>query len=303
MHILIKSLLTILMLLMSHMVQAQHIVACEPEWAALSRTLMPSADVKVATHARQDPHHIEARPALISLMRQADLAVCTGAALEIGWLPLLQQRSGNPKIQDGAIGMFYAAEHVKLIDPFVGIITPFDGDVHPQGNPHFHTDPYRLLLVAKALSERMKRIWPNQSTQITQRYIDFENKWNVKIKQWEKQAAPLRGKHVAVQHVTFAYMLNWLGLRQTSDLEPKPGMSPSPSHLQQVLKVLKKDLPVAIVLAGYQNQKPSQWLVDQLENKVPMLSLPSTVENDAKAEELINWFDGIIQSFTTAAKI
>ena len=78
-------------------------------------------------------------------LRAADLAVCTGAALEAGWLPMLQQRAGNPRVQDGAAAMFYAAEHVQLIDPRAGLITPFDGDVHPQGNPHLHADPHRLL--------------------------------------------------------------------------------------------------------------------------------------------------------------
>ncbi|NCV32482.1 MAG: zinc ABC transporter substrate-binding protein, partial [Betaproteobacteria bacterium] len=137
-----------LWLLGSTQAKAITVFACEPEWAALTKALMPEAIVRSATTHLQDPHHIEARPSLIAQLRGADFAICTGAELEAGWLPMLQERAGNPKVQNGQPGMFFAAEHVTLIDPFKGAITPFSGDVHAQGNPHFHTDPQRVKLVA-----------------------------------------------------------------------------------------------------------------------------------------------------------
>jgi len=130
---------------------AQTIFACEPEWAALTHILLPAARLHVATHAGQDPHHIEARPALIAQLRGADAAICTGASLEAGWLPTLQQRAGNPRVQDGAPGLFLAASATTLIDPRPGAGgNPFAGDVHAEGNPHLHADPRRLLEVARA---------------------------------------------------------------------------------------------------------------------------------------------------------
>ena len=71
------------------------VFACEPEWAALVRVLWPEARVHVATHVGQDPHHIEARPALIAQLRQADLVVCTGAELEAGWVPVTMSSSST----------------------------------------------------------------------------------------------------------------------------------------------------------------------------------------------------------------
>ena len=65
---------------------ALNVFACEPEWASLVKALAPHAQVVSATNHRQDPHHIEARPSLIAALRRADLAVCTGAELEAGWL-------------------------------------------------------------------------------------------------------------------------------------------------------------------------------------------------------------------------
>lgn len=281
-------------------VRAFSVFACEPEWAALVRVLMPDARVYKATHARQDPHHIEARPALIAQLRDADLAVCTGAALEAGWLPMLQQRAGNPRVQDGAAGMFYAADHVSLLDPHVGGITPFDGDVHPDGNPHLQTDPRRLLDAARSLSAQLQRLVPTQAVQIDERYRQFEARWKERIRDWERRAGPLRGRAVAAQHATFAYLWNWLGITQNVDLEPKPGMAPTPGHLQRVIDTLRAKPPLAVVAATYQDPRPARWIAGQLDG-VLLLELPATVTDDTAVDALEGWFEQLLQALTKAA--
>src|SRR4249920_2141483 len=132
---------------------ALNIFACEPEWGALAKVLAgEKASIYVATTALQDPHRIEARPSLIARARSADLVVCTGAELEVGWLPLLQTQSGNPKIQSGQPGHFEAANYVvKLEVP--QLVDRVQGDVHPGGNPHIHLSPYNIEKVATALAE------------------------------------------------------------------------------------------------------------------------------------------------------
>ena len=149
--------------------QAQVLFACEPEWAALAQVLMPQARVHIATLPTQDPHHIEARPALIAQMRSADMALCTGAALEEGWLPVLQQKSGNPKVQNGQPGMFWATEGQTLLGRVKSSGSPFEGDVHPQGNPHVQANPQRLAQVARDLARRMATLWPDQAAAVQDR--------------------------------------------------------------------------------------------------------------------------------------
>ena len=78
---------------------ALQVFACEPEWAALSQEIGgDKVSVYAATTGVQDPHQIQARPSLISKARTADVTVCTGAELEIGWLPMIVQQSANKKI-------------------------------------------------------------------------------------------------------------------------------------------------------------------------------------------------------------
>lgn len=281
--------------------QALTVFACEPEWAALVRELAPHAQVRSATHARQDPHQIEARPSLIAALRQADLAVCTGASLEAGWLATLQQRSGNPRVQRGAPGMVLASEHVKLIDPRPAG-TPFEGDVHAEGNPHLQLDPRRLREVAEVVAARLQAADPPRQAEIRQRWQAWDADWRKRIEQWERTAAPLRGLRVAGQHTTFGYLWRWLGIEQVADLEPKPGMPPTPGHLQRVLEQARANPPRAVVVSTYQDPRSAEWLAQQLGGRVPVLQLPATVTDEAPAATLATWYDHLLDRLLAAAR-
>lgn len=281
--------------------QALTVFACEPEWAALARELAPHAQVRSATHARQDPHHIEARPSLIAALRQADLAVCTGAGLEAGWLPTLQQRSGNARVQKGAPGMLMASEHVQLIDPRAPG-TPFEGDVHVEGNPHLQLDPRRLRDVARVLSERLQAADPQRRAEIAQRWTAWDADWRARIAQWERKAAPLRGMRVAAQHTTFAYLWRWLGIEQVADLEPKPGMPPTPGHLQRVLEQTRAGPPRAVVVSSYQDPRSAEWLAQQPGGAATVLQLPATVTEDSGTATLAAWYDHLLDRLLAVAR-
>src|SRR5712692_2685149 len=167
---------------------ALNVLACTPEWGALAKELGgDKATVYVASTALQDPHRIEARPSLIARARSADLMVCTGAQLEIGWAPLLQTQSGNPKIQSGQPGYFEAASAVSLIEKPSSVDRSL-GDVHPAGNPHLHLDPRNIAAVAAALAERMASIDAPQAAYYRAREKDFAARWKEATARWEKQA-------------------------------------------------------------------------------------------------------------------
>src|SRR6266404_3664719 len=118
-----------------------NVFATVPEWGALVEELGgDKVKVYTATSALQDPHHVEAKPSLIARARSADLVVATGAELEVGWLPLVTQQAGNPKVQAGKPGYFEAAAFVNMLEKPVRLDRS-EGDVHPGGNPHIQTDP------------------------------------------------------------------------------------------------------------------------------------------------------------------
>ncbi len=271
---------------------ALRVFACEPEWGALAQELGGKlVDVSVATNALQDPHQIQAKPSLIARARNADLVACTGAELEIGWLPVLLQQSGNAKVQPGQPGNFAAADFVRKLE-VPSQLDRSQGDVHAAGNPHIQTDPRNIALVATALATRLAQIDPANAAQYAKNEAEFAHKWQQAIARWSAQAAPLRGTAVVSQHKGFVYLYDWLGLKEVAVLEPKPGVEPSPSHLQSVLAALKSTPAKMVLYAAYQDPKPSEWLANNA--GIAAVKLPFTVGGSDAAKDLFGLFDDTV---------
>jgi zinc/manganese transport system substrate-binding protein len=278
---------------------ALRVLACEPEWGALAQELGGSlVDVSVATGALQDPHQIQAKPSLIARARNADLVVCTGAELEIGWLPVLLQQAGNAKVQPGQPGNFAAADFVHKLD----VPTQLDrsqGDVHAAGNPHIQTDPRNIALVATALAARLQQVDPAHAAEYAQRSADFSKRWQQAMARWATQAAPLKGVPVVSQHKAFVYLYDWLGLKEVAVLEPKPGVEPTASHLQGVLATLKGTPARMVVYAAYQDARPSDWLSKNA--GIPAVKLAFTVGGTDGAKDLFGLYDDMLARLLAAA--
>jgi zinc/manganese transport system substrate-binding protein len=278
---------------------ALRVFACEPEWGALAQELGGNlVEVSVATNALQDPHHIQARPSLIARARNADLVVCTGAELEIGWLPLLLQQAGNAKIQAGQAGNFAAADFVRKLD-LPSQLDRAQGDVHAAGNPHIQTDPRAIAQVAAALGARLAQVDPAHAGQYAQRLSDFSQRWQQAIGRWSARAAPLKDVAVVSQHKAFVYLYDWLGLKEVAVLEPKPGVEPSASHLQTVLASLKSTPARMSLHAAYQDPKPSDWLSRNA--GVPAVKVAFTVGGTEGAKDLFSLFDDTVSRLLAAA--
>jgi zinc/manganese transport system substrate-binding protein len=279
---------------------ALNVLTCEPEWAALTQELAGElADVSSATTGAQDPHHVQARPSLLSKARNADLMVCTGAELEIGWLPLLQRKTGNSKIQDGADGYFMASDEVTLLG-IPSILDRSQGDVHAMGNPHIQTDPNNITDVAVALNARLQLIDPQHAEVYQQRYEDFIQRWKQAIKRWEKQAERLRGKSIVVHHESWIYMEDWLGLKEVATLEPKPGIPPTTDHLSKILQKMKQKPADVIIYAAYQSPRSAHWLSDA--TGIKAVELPFTVGGIEGVDTLFDLYSETIKRLNEAVQ-
>jgi zinc/manganese transport system substrate-binding protein len=278
---------------------APRVFACEPEWGAMLHELAgDTVHVDVGTNALQDPHVVEARPSLIAKVRRANLVVCTGAGLEVGWLPQLLRQAGNNKIASGA-GYFMAASQVTTLNK-PSQLDRANGDIHPDGNPHIQMDPYRMLAVAKALDARLVQLDPSNAATYQQRLADFTTRWMAAIARWEAKAAPLKGRNLVVHHDAWVYLEKWLGLKQVGTLEPKPGVPPTSSHLASLIAVTKSSNALAIISAAYQDPKAGDWLSGR--TGVPAVVLPFTVGGDDKATDLFTFYDDTIDRLLAVAK-
>jgi zinc/manganese transport system substrate-binding protein len=279
---------------------ALKIFATVPEWGALAKEIGgDQAEVFVATNGLQDPHHIQARPSLIARARNADLLIATGAELEIGWLPVVQRESGNARIQPGQSGALEAAQYVTLRE-LPTRLDRAEGDVHAGGNPHIQTDPRNFLKVGAALAERMAELSPADAALYRANWQAFSERWRGALVRWEKQAAPLRGLPIAVQHKAFPYLEDWLGLKEVAVLEPKPGVEPSVAYLGKLLNQVATNPPRLVMRAAYQSPQAAEWFGREV--KVPVVVVPFTVGGSERAKDLFGLFDDTVGQLLAALK-
>jgi zinc/manganese transport system substrate-binding protein len=271
---------------------ALNVFACEPEWAALATELGGDKVSAVsATTALQDPHQIQARPSLIARIRNADLLVCSGAELEIGWLPLLLTQSGNARVQIGSPGYLEASQYVRKLE-VPRVIDRSLGDIHAGGNPHIQTDPRNIAKVAAVLTERLAQIDANNAAAYRARAADFDKRWQAAIARWEQEGARLKGVPLVEHHKGFTYLIAWLGMREVADLEPLPGIPPTTSHLAQLVEQMKRAPAKMIIYSSYDDPRAAQFLSQR--TGIPAVMLPFSVGGTDRAKDLFGYFDDLI---------
>jgi len=279
---------------------ALKILATTTDWGALATELGgDKVNVYVATSALQDVHRVDAKPSLVARARTADLVVATGAELEIGWLPVLVQESGNRSIQPGGAGYFEAAAQLHLLE----VPSQLDrslGDIHPQGNPHVQLDPHNIATVAKALTARLAALDAGNAAYYQQRGADFDSRWSQAIARWESRAAPLKGIPIVVMHRDQTYLTHWLGLQEVAAIEPKPGVPPSAGYLGALVTKLSAAPPRMILRNAYNDPKAADWLSERVH--APVVLLPFSVGGTPDAEDLFALFDATLNRLLAVVK-
>ena len=279
---------------------ALNVFTCEPEWASLAQELGgDKVSVFSATTAQQDPHRVEARPSLIARFRNADVLICAGSELEVGWLPLLFTQSGNARIQPGSPGYIEASQYVVRLE-VPKVIDRALGDIHPQGNPHVHLDPRNIAKIAEVVSARFAQLDARNADAYRTRAADFGKRWQEALGKWRAEAQPLKGMPIVVYHKDISYFINWAGLQEAAALEPKPGIPPSPAHLAELIGQMKRSPAKVIVYSPYNNPGAAQFLSER--TGIPVVALPFTVGGTPKAKDLFGLFDDTIERLVAVNK-
>jgi zinc/manganese transport system substrate-binding protein len=186
-----------------------------------------------------DPHFVEAKLSYATVLNKADLLVYVGLELETGWLPPLLTQARNPKIQSGQPGNLDASTTgIEVKD--IGVGNRSQGDIHPAGNPHYWLPPDYASRIALAIADRLKRIDPADAPYFDQRVAEFRTKLAAHQAKWAKAAAPLHGVKVITYHRSWTYLLDWLGMVEIGNVEPKPGIDPNSQHLLDLIGNAKK---------------------------------------------------------------
>jgi len=239
------------------------VVATTPDLASVAKEIGgDKVSVVALAKPTEDPHYVDAKPSHIVTLNRADALIEGGAELELGWLPPLLENSRNAKISAGAPGRIVASDGVKMLE----IPTSFDrskGDVHSLGNPHFMIDPVTVRIIARNIAAHFAQIDPKNAATYNGNLTRFNSRLDTKYAQWQKQLAPYRGARIVTYHKDFVYLADRFGLTVVDELEPKPGIAPSPAHLAQVIGKMKATNAKVILVQPFQNRKTAETVARQ----------------------------------------
>jgi zinc/manganese transport system substrate-binding protein len=248
----------------------------------------------------QDPHFVEAKPSFILRLNRADLLIVVGRELEIGWLPALINQARNSKIQPGASGYLDASLTAKILDIPTGAVTRAEGDVHPQGNPHYWLDPENGRRIARAVKDRLSQLDPANAAVFAQREADFERRLAEGEQRWKAAMAPYKGLKVATYHRSWPNFADAFGLDVVGYVEPKPGIPPSPAHSLELIQQMKRDNVKLIIIEPYFDPKTPNSIGSQTAAQV--VTLAPSVGGEKEVTDYFKLFDYDMAKLTAAIK-
>lgn len=264
------------------------VVATTPDLAAVAREIGGDrVNVVALAKPTEDPHFVDAKPSFIVTLNRADALIDGGAELELGWLPPLLENARNGKIASGAPGRIVASDGIKLLE----IPTSFDrskGDIHSLGNPHFMIDPVNVKIVARNIASHFAAVDPKSAATYNANLAKFNSTLDTKLAGWQKQLAPYRGAKIVTYHRDFVYLAQRFGLNIIDELEPKPGIAPSPAHLAQVIGKMKTNNAKVILVQPFQSRKTAETVARQ--TGATVVDAP---QQPGAAKNTASWFDNM----------
>jgi zinc/manganese transport system substrate-binding protein len=276
------------------------VVATTPDLAAIAKEIGGNAvSVLALAKPTEDPHFVDAKPSHIVTLNRADVLIEGGAELELGWLPPLLESARNSKIAAGSPGRVVASTGIRMLE----IPTSFDrskGDVHSLGNPHFLVDPVDAKIVAKNIASHFSQVDSKNASMYSANLAKFNSNVDAKTAQWSAALAPFKGAKLVTYHMEFLYFATRFGLSVVDELEPKPGIAPSPSHLASVIGTMKSQGVKVVLVQPYQNRRTAETVARQ--TGATVLDMPEQPGARAGTSTYTAMMDNLVKTLVAGLK-
>jgi zinc/manganese transport system substrate-binding protein len=244
----------------------------------------------------EDPHFIQAKPSYMMKARKADLWICVGMELEIGYEGLILQGSRNPRIQINTPGHLDASEGIMKLEVPTGKIDRSMGDVHPLGNPHYWLDPYNGKIIAKNICQRLKELDPEHAGDYDRNLAAFLSKLDNAMAGWVAKLKPFEHSKIVTYHRSWPYFANRFNLDVVAELEPKPGIPPGPGHILEVINTMKSEKARVILMEPFYNRDDAEAVAKKTGAKVVVV--PNAANEQVK--DYIAMLDNVVNRLSDA---
>lgn len=278
-----------------------NIVATTSDLGALvSEIGKDKVNITTISKPTEDPHFVDAKPGFIFKLNKADMLIEGGLQLEMGWLPPLVLSARNQKILPGNPGYFAASSSGLQILEVPTALTRAAGDIHPFGNPHIMLDPLNGKMVATNICEQLCQLDAANCAYYRNNLNDFTKRLDQKLSEWQKMMEPFRGTKIVTYHKTFPYFAKRFNLNVVGELEPKPGIPPSPAHLNTLVPMMKDEGVKLILIEQFRERKIPEFVSERTGAKVVVV--PIMVGGQKEIQDYLTLFDYTINQIVTALK-
>lgn len=282
----------------------------------------------------RDLHRIEAKPSFMSRVSGADLFVAVGLDLEVGYEGPILEGSRNPRVRVGATGHAYAAQWCQVLDRPAGTVTRAQGDIHPYGNPHVWLDPYNARLIVAGLADKLGELSPGDATYFRENAQRFQARLDqlmfgdklvrrfgaAKLWEWSRDGrlwdslrragatadlggwgakmARLAGTPIITYHRSWRYFTYRFGLRVVAELEPKPGLDPTPGHIAEVIRIGQREGVKVLIQEPFYPTRDANFVAARIGARV--LVLPNSVGQVREASGYLELMQYIVDQLAGA---
>jgi zinc/manganese transport system substrate-binding protein len=296
-----RFIITLSVLVFTSIVQAKlNVVATTSDIKAIVE-VVGGNDVSVTSIAKgsQDPHYVEAKPSFMVKMRDADLVVANGLALEVGWLPTLLRGARNPKVLPGSSGFLELGSLIDPLDKPVGAVTRAMGDVHPEGNPHFTLDPIRVGALALKLSDKLGELDSNNKANFLARATAFNTSIAKKVESWQARIKKSGVTSIVTYHPSLNYFVSRFNLKVPIYIESKPGIPPSAQHILSVIQTLKNEKIKLILVDNFFDTKVAERVIKEVPG-AKVISVGIAVDSAADLKSLEDVTEQLVKALEGA---
>jgi zinc/manganese transport system substrate-binding protein len=263
------------------------VVTTTADLAALAKAVGgEGVSVESISKGFQDPHYVEAKPSYMRTLNRARLLLSVGLQLEIGWLPLLIQGARNPSLIQVDL-----SSGITVLERPTGPISRAQGDIHPEGNPHYWLDPRNGSVLARKIVQELKALAPSDGTSFEENLKRFENDLNNRRQKWEQKMAPFRGTEVVAYHKQWEYLAHWLGLNIIDYVEDKPGIPPAPQHMANLIRIMQQKKIKALLVGNFTSPTIPQSVAEKAGAKIVIL--PASVGGEKGVDSYADLFETI----------
>lgn len=271
-----------------------NVVVTIPDLADITRQVGGSeVDVFCISSGREDPHNVPLKPSAITRLAKADLFIQLGLSLEHAYAPALVKESRNQRIQPATAGFLDLSGGLKPLD----VPTSVDrtgGDVHPDGNPHYNTDPVQGQRLANSIAAKLGQLRPESAAMFKGNAAKFVATVQARLPGWK---AKLTGKNIrfVCYHPDLAYFAARFGLVQVGTIQPKPGIEPGPRDIQALAAKMKANGVKLIVKESFYSDRIPNQLARMTGAKV--VNIPILVNGMPAAKDYVSLIDTLVNAF------